>query len=172
MIRELSYQNSRKYIQYFESLEKPSPLSMDWVDVDDSNATYIWWLEIESGIEKPLGFLSYKVLILPNKIDFIYIVKIYVLKSHRGENPTLVEDERVSEILFRQIDRKGVNILTLESACEELDVYYKSLGFEYNEEISQVFAKEIGTIEQIMYRRKEVISDNIPDEVKDLFSLE
>ena len=161
----MSFIESEKYLDDFQKLE--NSYGADWYDCEYKSAKYIWLIE---NIENPLGFLSYRVLVLPNKIDFVYIVKIYTLNTHRGKNPILVEEERVSEILFRQIDRKDVNILTLESACEELDSYYKSLGFKYNEEISQVFAQEIRTTEPIMYRRKEVISDNVPDELKDLFS--
>ena len=82
-----------------------------------------------------------------------YIVKIYVLEDYRGEIPILIEDERVSEILFRQINRKGVNILTLESACDKLDNYYESLGFKYNEDISNIFSSIIGTKEKIMVKQ-------------------
>jgi len=165
MIKEISYINSREYLSLFQAEEKS--YGTDWYDCEDENATYIWWIDVTEVNEKPLGFLSYKILILPNKIDFVYIVKIYVLKSHRGENPILVEEERVSLILFREIERKGINILTLESACETLDDYYKSLGFEYNEDISNIFANEIGTREQIMYRKAEDI--NLSDEEKNMF---
>jgi len=171
-IKELSYQESQKFISAFDTLEESLYIShtdrnfSDWVDVEEVRARYIWLVE---DMEKPLGFLSYRVLILPNKIDFIYIVKIYVLKSHREENPILVEEERVSEILFREIDRRNVNILTLESACKKLDRYYESLGFEYNKEISDIFAQEIKTTEQIMYRKKKDIEINLSDEEKKMF---
>ena len=165
-LQELSYDKSRELISIFESWEEPSCFSIDWVDVHEPSATYIWLLE---DIKEPLGFLSYKILILPNKIDFVYIVKIYVLKMHRGKNPILVEKERVSEILFRQIDRKGVDILTLESACKDLDRYYENIGFKYNKEISEIFANEIGTSEQIRYRKKENIHIEVPNEAKALF---
>ncbi len=167
-LQELSYDKSRELISIFESLEEPSVLSTDWVDVHEPRASYIWLLE---GINQPLGFLSYRVLILPNRIDFVYIVKIYALKTHRGRNPTLVEEERVSEILFREIDKKNVNILTLESACENLDRYYEELGFEYNKEISEAFAHEIGTSEQIRYRKKEASNREVSDEMKELFGI-
>jgi len=88
----------------------------------------------------------------PNKIDFIYIVKIYVLKYYRGKNPALIEEEKVSEILFRQIDRKEINILTLESSCEKLDNYYEKLGFEYNRDISEMFSPIVGTNEKIIIK--------------------
>ena len=117
-IKELSFFDSQSYLNRFQLLEKA--YGADWYGAEDENATYIWLIE---DINKPLGFLSYKVLILPNRIEFVYIVKIYVLKSHRGNNPILFEDERVSKILFRQIDKKGVDILTLEYACENLDFY-------------------------------------------------
>jgi len=165
-IRESTFENSRELLAKFQRLE--NSYGADWYDCEEESAKYIWLIE---NIENPLGFLSYKVLVLPNQIDFIYIVKIYILKSHRGQNPTRIEEERVSEILFRQIDRKDVNILTLESACEELDVYYQSLGFKYNEEMSEIFAKVIGTREQIMYRARQDKNKDIPDELNGLFGV-
>ena len=137
MIKELSYEESKEYLYKFQIKEKS--YGTDWYDCEDENATYIWLIEIENINEKPLGFLSYKKMILPIKVGFIYIVKIYTLYTHRGEKPTLFNGNRVSEILFNEIDRKGINILTLESACEKLDIYYKSLGFKYNKEISDEF---------------------------------
>ena len=127
-------------------MEQPSPFSTDWVDVEESRVKYIWLIE---DMEKPLGFLSYRLFILPNKIDFIYIVKIYVLEAYRGVSPTFLEDRRVSEILFNEVDKRNVNILTLESSDKELDRYYESLGFEYN--------KEIRTTEQIRYRKRKIL---------------
>lgn len=121
-IKELFYEESRGLLYKFQVSEKA--YGTEWYE--DEEATYIWLIE---DIKQPLGFLSYKVLIAPNKIDFIYVVKIYVLKSHRGTNPILIDDERVSKILFREIDKKGVNFLTLESACERLDLHYQKFGF-------------------------------------------
>ena len=144
-IKELNFKNSEQLLDRFQRLE--NSYGADWYDCEEERAKYIWLIE---DIENPLGFLSYKVLLHPNKIDFIYIVKIYVLKNYRGKNPKLIEEERVPEILFRQIDKKGVNILTLESACEKLDIHYERFGFEYNEEMSDFFAPIIGTNEQIM----------------------
>jgi hypothetical protein len=123
-IQNLDFHNSRFLLSKFQALEKS--YGMDWYDCEDENAKYIWIIE---DIDNPLGFLSYKILPHPNQTDFIYIVKIYVLKDYRGENPRLIEEERVSEILFRRIEREEINILTLESACEKLDKYYESLGF-------------------------------------------
>jgi len=60
--------------------------------------------------------------------------------------------------------------LTLESACKELDVYYKSLEFKYNEEISNKFSKIIGISEKIMYKQKKDIE--LSDEEKIFFSKE
>lgn len=165
MIRELSYLDSQKYLGEFQKEE--NSYGADWYDCEDENSQYIWWLDIE----KPLGFLSYKKMILPNKIDFVYIVKIYVLKTHRGEEAVLIDGERVSEILFSEIDKKGVNILTLESACEKLDVYYKDLGFEYNVAISNEFASVIGTREEILYRRKKSLLDMMSDAEKEMFGV-
>ena len=155
-IRESTFENSRELLVKFQRLE--NSYGADWYDCEEERANYIWLIENR---DNPLGFLSYKILVLPNKKDFIYIVKIYVLKSHRGQNPTLIEEERVSEILFRQIYRKGIKFLTLESACEKLDVYYESLGYEYNEEISSEFSSTIGTGGLMMTKiiREEELSD-------------
>ena len=146
-IQNLDFSNSKPLLDRFQILEKS--YGMDWYDYDDENAKYIWVVE---DIENPLGYLSYKILPHPNQIDFIYIVKIYVLEDYRGENPRLIEEERVSEILFRQIDRQGINILTLESACERLDTHYEKLGFKYNKDVSGVFSSIIGTTQKILVR--------------------
>ncbi len=146
-IQNLDFSNSKPLLDRFQILEKS--YGMDWFDCEDENAKYIWVVE---DIENPLGFLSYKILPHPNQIDFIYIVKIYVLEDYRGENPRLIEEERVSEILFRQIDRQGINILTLESACERLDTHYEKLGFKYNKDVSEIFSSIIGTSEKIMVK--------------------
>jgi hypothetical protein len=147
-IKELVFEDSKQFLDKFQKLE--NSYGTDWYDCEDKEAKYIWLIK---DIENPLGFLSYKILLHPNQKDFIYIVKIYVLEDYRGKIPILIEDERVSEILFRQINRKGVNILTLESACDKLDNYYKSLGFKYNEDISNVFSSAIGTKEKIMVKQ-------------------
>jgi len=148
VIREFTFENSRKFLSEFQLVEKS--YYADWSDCEDENAQYIWLFE---GIENPLGFLSYKILLHPNQIDFIYIVKIYVLKDYRGKTPILVEEERVSEILFRQIDIKNINILTLESACEKLDIYYENLGYRYDIDVNNVFSSLIGTNEKIMVKQ-------------------
>lgn len=146
-IQNLDFSNSKFLLDRFQSLEKS--YGMDWYDFDDENAKYIWIVE---DIEIPLGFLSYKILPHPNKIDFIYIVKIFVLRDYRGETPKLIEEERVSEILFRQIERQGINILTLESACEELDDYYESLGFRNIQEVNNGFSQITGTHAKIIVK--------------------
>ena len=146
-IQNLDFFNSKFLLNKFQALE--NSYGMDWYDCEDENTEYIWILE---GIDNPLGFLSYKILSHPNQIDFIYVVKIYVLEDYRGEDPRLIEEERVSEILFRQIDRQGINILTLESACEILDTHYEKLGFKYNKDVSGIFSSIIGTTQKILVR--------------------
>ncbi len=146
-IQNLDFFNSKFLLNKFQALE--NSYGMDWYDCEDENTEYIWILE---GIDNPLGFLSYKILSHPNQIDFIYVVKIYVLEDYRGEDPRLIEEERVSEILFRQIDRQGINILTLESACERLDTHYEKLGFKYNKDVSGIFSSIIGTTQKILVR--------------------
>lgn len=146
-IQNLDFFNSKFLLNKFQALE--NSYGMDWYDCEDENTEYIWILE---GIDNPLGFLSYKILSHPNQIDFIYVVKIYVLEDYRGEDPRLIEEERVSEILFRQIDRQGINILTLESACERLDTHYEKLGFKYNKDVNGIFSSIIGTTQKILVR--------------------
>lgn len=148
-IQNLDFSNSRFFLNKFLESEN-AYFSTEWYDCEDKNAKYIWAIE---GIDNPLGFLSYKILPHPNQIDFIYIVKIYVLSDYRGENPILIEEERVSEILFRQLERQGISILTLESACEELDTHYEKFGFKYNKDVSGVFSSIIGTSEKIMVKK-------------------
>jgi len=147
-VKELSFVESKPFLDIFYMEEKPT--FSDWYEAEDENAEYIWVIE---DLKKPRGFLSYKIFILPNSKDFLYIVKIYALNGYRGEEPILFNKERVSEILFRQIVMKGINILTLESAGEKLDAYYQQLGFEYNVEKSRIFSSVIdGKDRDIMVR--------------------
>lgn len=146
-IQDLDFSNSRFFLNKFQASE--NSYGMDWYDCEDENAKYIWAIE---GIDNPLGFLSYKILFDPNITEYIYIVKIYVLSQYRGQTPILIEEERVSEILFRQIEKKEIDILTLESACEELDDYYESLGFRNMQEVSDIFSQIIGTHAKIIVK--------------------
>jgi len=43
------------------------------------------------------------------------------------------------------------------------------LGFEYNKDINDIFAKEIRTTGQIMYRKKKDITIELSDEEKRMF---
>lgn len=157
MIQELDYNNSRKYLEYIEKvslskctcLEEISKFLFDWEEATDKTSQYIW---VQNDIESPLGFLSYKIYPIPNSKEFLYIVKIYVLSEYRGENPILIDDERVSQLLFREIERKGINIFTLESANSKLDIYYKKLGFIENVEINRILSPIIGKNRKIMAR--------------------
>lgn len=164
IIEELSNDDSKKYLDIFLRAEEKQLkrfIGSDWYDCDDEYATYIWLL---NGIDEPLGFLSYKLIFLDDTKDFIYIVKVYVLKNHRGKNPILIEERRVSHMLFQEIYQKGINILTLESADDKLDSYYKRLGFEYNEEISRILSGKIDSKNrQILHRfeKEYVISENL-----------
>ncbi|WP_417332555.1 GNAT family N-acetyltransferase [Halarcobacter sp.] len=144
-IQNLDFFNSRSFLNKFQASE--NSYGMDWYDCEDENAKYIWVIE---GIDNPLGFLSYKILFDPSIKEYIYIVKIYVLSQYRGQTPILIEEERVSEILFRQIERQGINILTLESACEGLDNYYESLGFRNIQEVSNGISQITGTHAKII----------------------
>jgi len=155
-VKELSFMESKPFLNTFYIEEKPT--FSDWYEAEDETAEYIWIIE---DFTKPRGFLSYKVFVLPNSEDFLYIVKIYALNGYKGREAILFNEERVSEILFRQIVIKGINILTLESADEKLDAYYKKLGFEYNAEKSRIFSSVIdGKSRDIMIREvKRTISD-------------
>ncbi|MGD9623990.1 MAG: hypothetical protein AB7U51_04965 [Arcobacter sp.] len=146
-IQNLDFHNSRFLLNKFQGLEKS--FGMDWYDCEDENAKYIWVIK---GVDNPLGFLSYKILFDSSIKEYIYIVKIYVLSQYRGQTPILIEEERVSEILFRQIERQGINILTLESACEELDDYYESLGFRNIQEVNNGFSQITGTHAKIIVK--------------------
>ena len=94
-IQNLDFSNSRFFLNKFQASE--NSYGMDWYDCEDENAKYIWAIE---GIDNPLGFLSYKILPHPNQIDFIYIVKIYVLSDYRGKDPILIEEERVFPLIW------------------------------------------------------------------------
>lgn len=146
-IQNLDFHDSRFLLNKFQGLEKS--FGMDWYDCEDENAKYIW---VINGVDNPLGFLSYKILFDSIIKEYIYIVKIYVLSQYRGQTPILIEEERVSEILFRQIERQGINILTLESACEELDDYYESLGFRNIQEVNNGFSQITGTHAKIIVK--------------------
>lgn len=173
-IEEFSYEDSRKYLYLFQREEEQllakqgQMLGADWYECDDENATYFWLLK---DIDDPLGFLSYKPIFLDDTKDFIYIVKVYVLENYRGKNPILIEERRVSYILFQEIYQKGINILTLESADDKLDNYYKRLGFEYNEEISRILSGKIDSKNrQILHRIQK--TNDIPDDVQKLFGIQ
>lgn len=146
-IQNLDFHDSKFLLNKFQGLEKS--FGMDWYDCEDENAKYIWVIK---GVDNPLGFLSYKILFDSSIKEYIYIVKIYVLSQYRGKTPILIEEERVSEILFRQIERQGINILTLESACEELDDYYESLGFRNIQEVNIGVSQITGTHAKIIVK--------------------
>ena len=146
-IQDLDFSNSRFFLNKFQASE--NSYGMDWYDCEDENAKYIWTIE---GIDNPLGFLSYKIFFDPNITEYIYIVKIYVLSQYRGQTPILIDGERVSEILFRQIEKKEIDILTLESACEGWDDYYESLGFRNMQEVSDRFSQITGTHAKIIVK--------------------
>jgi len=164
-LEEFSFGDSRKFLTKFQLVEKS--FGSDWYDAEDENATYIWIIE---NMDNPIGFLSYKLFILPDQKDFVYIVKIYVLKAYRGTTPILIEGERVSETLLREMERKGFDILTLESACDALDQRYRELGFEYVEDLSRIFGRVLGTSEKIYYKRikieQEMIDERLDTDVK------
>lgn len=164
-VKELSIEDSRKLLYDFQILEQKHDFYLsDWFDAEDDEAIYIWVIE---NSKDPRGFLSYKKFYIADIKDFIYIVKIYVLKEYRGNNPQLVNNERVSNILFNEIFRKGIDILTLESADEKLDTYYENKGFIYNQDLSTTYSQVIDSKNRrIMVRENE---NNIPEEELEFF---
>ncbi len=145
---------SQNLLNYFNELEK-AYLTIDWIGSEDGDK-YIWLIDDSFIPEKPIGFIAYKEYLLHNKEEFIFIVKIYVLKGFsRVSNPHLIEKKKASEILFERVEALGKPIITLESACEKLDNHYKDFfGFKYNVEVANQFSTIIGNKgEHIMYKK-------------------
>lgn len=147
--KELSRKESQEYLDRFQQLEYHNRLStMDWHGSDSANF-YIWSIDITSGIEIPIGFIGYNFFALANGEEFIYIVKFFISREYRTyDNPNdvkLIEEEKASILLFREIISKGKNIITLTSASKKLDTYYsKKYGFVYDEEICEKLANIVG----------------------------
>jgi len=167
-LQELSFSDSREFLYKFQKTEKA--YGAEWYDVEESEATFIWLIE---DLANPLGFLSYKIFALPESQEFLYIVKIYVLNTHRGKDALMIEGERVSEVLFRVIENKGMNILTLESSDERLDEYYKSLGFGFNPELSSMYGSIIDTRNRkIIFRNTQRYEVDLSAQEKQFFSMQ
>jgi len=138
---ERNYRQSEELLKEFQITEKV--FGCEWDDAEDENANYIWVVDIVES-ERPIGFLAYKLLYLREKTEFTYILKLFVLNEYRGENPILMEDERISKVLFNTVVRKGYKIVTLEPSCERLEEHYQEeFGFKYIETISKIFANVI-----------------------------
>ncbi len=175
IMRELSKPESQEYIDRFQRLEYSYRVaSTDWYGSEDANF-YIWLIDITSEPEIPIGFIGYKVFALDDGEAFIYIVKFFVLKEYKKynnrSNVKLVEGEKVSSLLFKEIKSKGMNIITLTSANSKLDIYYtNAYGFTHNEQICGKLADIIGEFsEGLLYL--EVIKKNfkVEDNLKNLF---
>jgi hypothetical protein len=150
----LSRDASETLLSYFNVLEK-AYLTTDWAGSEDGDK-YIWLIDNSVLPEKPIGFIAYKEYSLHNMEEFIFIVKIYVLKGFsRVPNPHLIENKKASNILLERLEALGKPIITLESACGKLDKHYEDFfGFKYNVEIANQFSKIIGIKgEHIMYKK-------------------
>lgn len=151
---ERSRDESQNLLNYFNDLEK-AYLTTDWSGSEDGDK-YIWLIDNSVVPEKPIGFIAYKEYLLHNKKEFIFIVKIYVLKGFsRVPNPFLIDDKKASMILFERLEALGKSIITLESACEKLDKHYEYFfGFIYNDDIANQFSEIINIKgEHIMYKK-------------------
>ncbi|MEJ2499075.1 MAG: hypothetical protein P8Y46_07200 [Sulfurovaceae bacterium] len=160
--KELSREESRKYLDSFEIQEyRSNPPSTDWYD-SDSASLYVWIIDVTNEEEIPIGFIGYNLFSTMNDEEFIYIMKFFVLKKYRKyNNENLIESiegEKVSSLLFKNIMSKNKNIITLTPANERLSKYYeREYGFIYNKEISEKFADIVGvSICELMYLNLEV----------------
>lgn len=147
---ELSREESQQYLALFQKLEYKSRLpSTDWYGGDDASF-YIWAVDITDGEKIPIGFIGYDLFALSKDEEFIYIVKFFVLgeykKYYNKSVVKLIEGEKLSSILFKEIIAKGKNIITLTFANEKLkDHYNREFGFIHNKEISEKLADIVGT---------------------------
>ena len=150
----LSRDESETLLSYFNILDK-AYLTTDWAGSEDGDK-YIWLIDNSFEPEKPIGFIAYKEEFLHNTEEFIFIVKIYVLKGFsRVHNPHLIDNMKASEILLKRLEALGKPIITLESACEKLDKHYETFfKFIYNEDIANLFSKTLGIEgKHIMYKK-------------------
>lgn len=152
--KELSRDESQKYLDLFQRLEYKDRCTSyaNWYDSDDANF-YLWLVDSTDKVEIPIGFIGYNLFALDNGEEFIYIVKFFISREYRTyNNPNdikLIEEEKASSLLFREIISKGKNIITLTSASKKLDTYYsKEYGFVYDEEICEKLANIVGELSE------------------------
>lgn len=147
---DLSKEKSQEYLDLFQKLEYQNRVpSTDWDGGDDANF-YIWAVDITDGGKIPICFIGYDLFALSKDEEFIYIVKFFILgeykKYYNKSVVKLIEGEKLSSILFKEIIAKGKNIITLTFANEKLKHYYnREFGFIHNKEISEKFADIVGT---------------------------
>lgn len=174
-IEKYDQYDSKEYLDLFYNSEKP--LDMDWYESDEADQ-YIWVFDISTEKKFPIGFLGFKEFQFQNEEEFIYIVKIYVFGPYKKYNNTeevkVIDRGKVSKVLFDEIKvrAKGKTLLTLESASKKLDTYYKTIGFEFNTDISNKLSDIIDYKERdIMYLdlKKDERKLSSDDELKNLF---
>jgi|GEM_PF-3873292 len=148
--KDLPKKESQEYLDQFQILEYKDRCTnyANWYDSDNANF-YLWLVDTTDKIEIPIGFIGYNFFALANGEEFIYIVKFFISREYRTyDNPNdikLIEEEKASSLLFREIISKRKNIITLTSANEKLDTYYsKEYGFVYDEEICEKLASIVG----------------------------
>lgn len=148
--QELSYRDSSKFLYQFHQFEKKS--YQDLYTDRKNDARYIWALE--NG-ENPIGFLSFNLFKLANhETQFIYIVKIYVTEKYKGKEAILIENDKISAILFKYIENKNIPILTLVPANDNLNNYYGRLNFkQLPSEIMEIYQKTINTQDIIFWKK-------------------
>jgi len=181
-IQHLNYTESSRYLYEFSVSEKSS---VKEIATDRKNeAKYIWIVnkaDIATEMDKGIGFLSYSIYPIPESDKaFIYIVKIHTLKEYRGETPITINGKRVREILFEEIEmiedvhkKLDIDIITLVSANEKLDIFYQDLGFNDLPEGSVIekYSQLIMTNDPIMYRIKQTSNLELSDEEKTIFGV-
>lgn len=174
---DLSKEKSQEYLDLFQKLEYQNRVpSTDWDGGENANS-YIWLVDVTDGSKIPIGFIGYDTLALPNGEEFIYIVKFFVFGKYKKYcnqgDVKLVEGEKVSSLLFKEVKSKGKSIITLTSASKKLDTYYqKEYGFIYDEKISEKLASIVGVFSDgFLYLdlESEKSSSKIKDMPKNLF---
>lgn len=165
---ERDYRRSQVLLKEFQITEQV--FGCEWDDAEDYAANYIWVVDIVES-ERPIGFLAYKLLYLKQEKAFTYILKLFVLNEYRGEDPVLMDGERVSKVLFNTVVRKGYEIVTLEPSCERLEEHYQDeFGFKYVETISKIFADAIDAVKyrKILYWME---YDEVENDVSALYGI-
>lgn len=182
-VTHLTYKESGRLLHEFSVSERSNvrEVATEW----KNHANYIWIIKkalSENEIDTGIGFLSYNIYPIADSIkSFIYIVKIHVLKDYRGDTPTLIDGKRASQILFDEVEKiedeyskSDIDIITLISANEELDKFYKDLGFKDLPEgkVTEEYSRKISTADPIMYRIKQKSELKLSDGEEVLFGVQ